>query len=49
MVADEVRSLSNGLGSANGLICWDPVLNTCRDVRPSLAARLLSQYPPPGP
>ena len=43
MVADEVRSLSNGLGSANGLICWDPVLNTCRDVSPALAALGLSQ------
>ena len=33
MVSTEVRSLTNGLGSGNGLICWDPVLNTCRDPR----------------
>lgn len=33
MVSTEVRSLANGLGTQNGIICWDPVLNTCRDPR----------------
>lgn len=33
MVSTEVRSLTNGLGTQNGIICWDPVLNTCRDPR----------------
>ena len=33
MVSTEVRSLTNDLGTQNGIICWDPVLNTCRDPR----------------